>query len=1040
MCCVYRIWCLILLVALTSLCLPALPSAVWKLNFDDQSLGNGPASYYAGSSNEIVPVSLARMDGNGIPQIQTSTGPQGGRMLALTPSTLSTWASQSGYYANGSAGNIGGDGSFTVESLVKLTAYPVSPNNVMQLASNDLMGDGVQMTVDLSIRYNGQVNAFYRIPGMATNPNLNTLGVYALPLNTWTHLACVYIPDPTPGETISTSKGWVGLYVNGVLMLDSSFEGPVGVTTLPLNRWGFGMWGKSTVDANRTINGYLDGIAVSNTALSPAAFVLQQFPASTVWKLTFDNHPTGNGPAAYYASSANEAVPISLARLDGNGIPQVQTSTGPQGGGMLALTPSTLSTWASQSGYYVNGPAGNIGGNGSFTVESLVKLTAYPVSPNNVMQLASNDLMGDNGQMTVDLSIRYNGQVNAFYRIPGMATNPNLNTLGVYALPLNTWTHLACVYIPDPTPGETTSTSKGWVGLYVNGVLTLDSSFEGPVGSVTTLPLNRWGFGMWGKSTTDANRTINGYLDGVAVSNSALSPSRFVLQQFTPNIANFPVQQKNYTIALGGNVRGFGMLAQFAAPGAKEIYVSRTTTVPTNPPDAFPPVALARVFDPNGDLVALYDFSDQPTGTTTTTLPVPAFATTGIWRVSFSGGRKNDTLEIRLPQTDIWGVRGEMPLGISDTLPSDMYVYLPRTVTKIYCETFGGQTPDIELYDQNNVSLGKPTYNASSGRNLLTLTTLTPGTVYRLRQGVIDNAGYGMAFDGVPGLLCPSVAAANALQGGAIDNCDGLLVAGPLQRRARAWMYARRNDNFSFSFAQQSSQSAVDNVQLEVLPYGKYGALPSLESALGAQNLTASSPFFGAINVPATPTDWQSFLHGAQLSLFDASGLLGLYVTPGTWNFGYQNDALRKRAMLSAQYHLVSMQADDLLREGDFTVNSYPLSSVFFVYDAELAKPYLLLKTYYQTHTADSTWTTVEPIWRQGLLAVGDKLGDYTSYESNQWMHVLMGHLETYLATGEPRFRTYFERQLTAFLDGAYGTAAKFGQHPDGYYLEEYGP
>ena len=46
----------------------------------------------------------------------------------------------------------------------------------------------------------------------------------------------------------------------------------------------------------------------------------------------------------------------------------------------------------------------------------------------------------------------------------------------------------------------------------------------------------------------------------------------------------------------------------------------------------------------------------------------------------------------------------------------------------------------------------------------------------------------------------------------------------------------------------------------------------------------------------------------------------------------------------------------------------------------------------------------------------------------------------TYLTTGNPRFLGIFEREMTAYVDNTYGPASKFGQHPAGFYLEEYGP
>ena len=53
---------------------------------------------------------------------------------------------------------------------------------------------------------------------------------------------------------------------------------------------------------------------------------------------------------------------------------------------------------------------------------------------------------------------------------------------------------------------------------------------------------------------------------------------------------------------------------------------------------------------------------------------------------------------------------------------------------------------------------------------------------------------------------------------------------------------------------------------------------------------------------------------------------------------------------------------------------------------------------------------------------------------------MMYGHLNTYAATGEERFRGYFETLMNAYLDNTFGPASKHGQHPAGYFLEEYGP
>ena len=132
--------------------------------------------------------------------------------------------------------------------------------------------------------------------------------------------------------------------------------------------------------------------------------------------------------------------------------------------------------------------------------------------------------------------------------------------------------------------------------------------------------------------------------------------------------------QKAVTKKQGGQVRGFGMLAKYGAPGSKRIYLKRTAKTPAKP-EPFLPVSLARVFDPNGNLAAFYEFTDQTETAAETVLTIPD-GPEGIYRVSFSGD--SDVLESACPKR-IWGVRGEMALGITETTPKKAYIYTAQT-------------------------------------------------------------------------------------------------------------------------------------------------------------------------------------------------------------------------------------------------------------------------------------------------------------------------------------------------------------------------
>ena len=103
----------------------------------------------------------------------------------------------------------------------------------------------------------------------------------------------------------------------------------------------------------------------------------------------------------------------------------------------------------------------------------------------------------------------------------------------------------------------------------------------------------------------------------------------------------------------------------------------------------------------------------------------------------------------------------------------------------------------------------------------------------------------------------------------------------------------------------------------------------------------------------------------------------------------------------------------------------------FFVYD-NLAKTFDLLKK-------DLTPAQREA-YHDGLIELGDKIAAYQAYESNQWAHVISGHLNTFKATGEPRFLRYFEILMDAYVNCTFGRDSKHGLHPTGFFLEEYGP
>lgn len=486
----------------------------------------------------------------------------------------------------------------------------------------------------------------------------------------------------------------------------------------------------------------------------------------------------------------------------------------------------------------------------------------------------------------------------------------------------------------------------------------------------------------------------------------------------------FPLVQQAKIHNMSGNIRGVGMLAKYEAPGPLRIRIQRTTEHTAAEP--YVPTAHARVFDPDGNLITYADFTNQQDGTSTQILSVPS-SKSGIYRISFTGGRDGDLIEIGLPQTDIWGIRGEMALGLTDTLPDTLYLMTAQTTPAnpgdshrnmlptgfLTIESYKGAA--VELFDQTGRSLGSP--QKSGSRTLLTIDTLPQDEVWSLQLG---KAG-AIAIDGIPGLLCPTREAALALRGGVAD-AGGFTLAGPLQARLRQAMLRLGADQTALivdAVYPQNANTAL-NPQLEVLAYGQYSVLSSLDCLQAAQRLDPADPRYGQI-VDTTGNRAVNLLAGPA-------------VIPGELNPVYGNEALIKRAILNSMSELVWLQGDDLFRTSDLRSTAYPIESILFSYNTLIAETYSLLK--------DSPLLLPEEreAWRQAVMAVSDKLVNFQGYQSNQWAFLMLGQLNTYAATGEKRFLENFERSMRSYLDNTHGVNSKFGQHPAGYFLEEGGP
>jgi hypothetical protein len=465
---------------------------------------------------------------------------------------------------------------------------------------------------------------------------------------------------------------------------------------------------------------------------------------------------------------------------------------------------------------------------------------------------------------------------------------------------------------------------------------------------------------------------------------------------------------------MGGGVSGIGVLARYPAPGPGLVAVTRTTTSGTA--GETPPVTVFKVVDPTGSTVACGELDD---GTARMSLPVPP-GPAGIWRFSVQGGRNGDRIILTLPATQSWGLRGEMALApavLANGLAG--WLWVPTGTGAVLMEAIGGGVVELSHAD------GSPLPGVAEGtRRLWRWNALPIGSAIRVR---VSGGAKALAVDGMPGLLCPDASAAADLRGGTSEEY-GRMVMGPLQARARRWMLAavKRDLDPRLVFPAQVPEGIANPIAALQL-YGAYAPLSGLRAACAAQVTDPSASTFGSLGGASDMT-----LNGPAISTFEALGLAAAVTAGAELNPAHGNAALVTRATLLAFYHLTRLQGDDLIREGDIARSGYPMTHAFFVYPGSLAGPYALLRPHLDAEA--------QAIWRDGLIAVGDRMADHRGYQTNQMWHVTLAHLMAYRATGEPRFRRWFERQVRELLDRPTVSRNKFGQHPAGWFLEEYGP
>lgn len=486
---------------------------------------------------------------------------------------------------------------------------------------------------------------------------------------------------------------------------------------------------------------------------------------------------------------------------------------------------------------------------------------------------------------------------------------------------------------------------------------------------------------------------------------------------------------------ISGHIRGFGMLAQYPAGGPKSVYVRRITAFPTKE-EPLKDECYAKVFDPDGNVAAYVDLSAGNRTVIEKVVKVE-YGKAGIWRVAMNGGRDGDRLEIRLPKTDIWGVRGEMTLGLTETTPQTSYICMAQTTApkdkkerNRHCLPSGylllerysingyGDAPIVNVYNEKGEFMGTPT--AQGSRSMLIVEDTPKDAIWKVEMN-----GYGgaIAIDGTPGLLCPTEEAARVLKGGTVD-VDGYVVPGPMQARARKEMvriYNECNLDVNVTFPEEIIEGS-DLLKAAML-YCKQSPMHSIGYSLDQQVLDPNHAYFGRVERYD-----ENGIPGCRYSTLGFANLINI---KHEMNPYYRNEALINRAILSGLAYFVFLQGDDIYRIDDYRKVPYPYNDFFFTYP-EMCEPYEMLEEFMTEET--------KIIWKTMLANAADKAFDFKCFQSNQWSHIIWGHAVTYKVTGEQRFLDRFEKQAYAFLNNNYGPNNKWGLHEGGYFLEDYGP
>ena len=272
-------------------------ATLYYLTFDHLTNGAGPGPDYAKGSGEILPLRpdgtplrFVRIDGNAaapvLPQIATSTGPQGGRALQTArPSDgrdSGYLAPRSGLQPAPTPSLINNPPAFTLEALVKIDSFnPSQSSGIAGLVTQWGTG-GIQPSLQLQSGTSNNPLLAFTLSGHSKSVALTNAPAASLVDGHWHHVAGAYTADS--GDGLNSR---IELFLDGRSVASLLYTKPVGNQTLVPYGFSFGFYSYQDPVLNtngfwyatgggRVLNGQLDAAAVSTDLLTPATFLLPQ--------------------------------------------------------------------------------------------------------------------------------------------------------------------------------------------------------------------------------------------------------------------------------------------------------------------------------------------------------------------------------------------------------------------------------------------------------------------------------------------------------------------------------------------------------------------------------------------------------------------------------------------------------------------------------------------------------------------------------------------------------------------------------------------